>query len=150
MGAYPSTTTVIDSTQSAVAKSQGAAIPFVIEREYDLDTLITGKLANADIVNLFTLPANHVVLATWIKITEIAVGCSSTCTLKLRFGTTDIGATADILTDNTVATGGSATVALPLNNGTSATLVNLVAAIGGGTTTTNPTVQVRLLVCNMA
>jgi hypothetical protein len=150
MASYPSTTTVVDSDISAVAKSQGAAIPFVIEREYDLDTLISGKLANADVVNLFSLAAGHVILATRIKITEVAVGCSSTCTLKLRFGTTDIGATADILTDNTVATGGAATVALPLTNGITDTLVNLVAAIGGGTTTVNPTVQVRMLVCSLA
>jgi hypothetical protein len=148
MASYPSTTTYVDSTQSAVALSQ-AGTPFLIERTYALDTLITGKLANADIVNLFTLAANHVILATYIKTTVIAVGCSSTCTLKLRFGTTDIGAATDILTLAT-GTGGAATVALPLTNGTSATAINLVAAIGGGTTTTNPTVKVSLLVCKMA
>lgn len=148
MSAYPSTTTAIRST-AVVARSQ-ANQPFMIEDEYDLDTLIIGKLANADIANLFTLPANHVILATWIKVTTIAVGCTGTCTVKLRIGTTDIGATADILTLNTVATGGGATVSLPLNNGTSDTLVNLVAAIGGGTTTTNPKVKVRMLVCDMS
>lgn len=150
MSAYPSTTTAIDTTVSAVARSQGNAVPFKIEREFDLDTLITGKLANADIVNLFTLPANHVILATWIKVTRVAVGCTATSTVKLRFTTTDIGATADILTVNTVAVGGNATVSLPLNVGTSDVLVNLVAAIGGGTTTANPKVKVGMLVCDMS
>lgn len=147
MAAYPSTTTAI-STRGIVAKSQ-AAQPFTIEEEFDLDTLISGKIANADIINLFTLPANHTILATWIKITRANVGAGGTSTLKLRIGTTDIGATADMLTVNTVATGGSATVALPLNNGTSATLVNLVAAVGSGTTTANPKVKVSMLVCKM-
>lgn len=149
MPSYPSTTTVIDSAISAVARSQARG-PYFIERDYDLDTLISGKLANSDIVNLFTLPANTVILATRIKITEVNVGAGGTSTLKLRFGTTDISATADMLTDNTVATGGSATTALPLNVGTSDVKVNLVAAVGSGTTTTNPTVQVRMLVCDMA
>lgn len=149
MAAYPSTTTVLDTTQTAVPKSQGANIPFMIEREYDLDALVATGVANTDVVNLFTMPANHTILATYIKTTVIAVGCSSTCTAKLRFSTTDIGAATDILTLAT-GTGGSATVALPLTVGTAAVLVNLVFAIGGGATTTNPTIKVSLLVCNMA
>lgn len=147
MAAYPSTTTAI-SSRGIVAKSQ-APQPFMIEEEFDLDTLISGKIANADIVNLFTLPANHTILATWIKITRANVGAGGTSTLKLRIGTTDIGATADMLTVNTVATGGGATVSLPLNNGTSDTLVNLVAAVGSGTTTANPKVKVAMLVAKM-
>lgn len=147
MSAYPSTTTAI-SSRAIVAKSQ-APQPFMIEEEFDLDTLITGKIANADIVNLFTLPANTTILATWIKITRANVGAGGTSTLKLRIGTTDIGATADMLTVNTVATGGAATVNLPLNNGTSDTLVNLVAAVGSGTTTANPKVKVSMLCAKM-
>jgi hypothetical protein len=123
-------------------------MPYVIRKTFTLDTLITGKVANSDIVNLFTLPANTVVLATLIKTTVIAVGCSSTCTAKLRFGTTDIGAATDILT-KAIGTGGSATVALPLTNGTADNIVNLVFAIGGGTTTINPTIAIQMLVCDM-
>jgi len=122
----------------------------MIEKTFDLDTLLSAKIANADIINLFTLPANHVILATRIKIMVANVGAGGTSTLKLRFGTTDIGATADMLTVNTVATGGAATTNLPLNVGTSDVLVNLVAAVGSGTTTTNPTVLVKMLVCDMS
>lgn len=149
MSAYPSTTTAVD-TSAIVARSQGNKEVFKISKTFDLNALFPDDMAaNADIFNLFTLPANHVVLATKIKTTVIAVGCSGTCTAKLRFGTTDISGTADILTTAT-ATGGSATTALPLNNGTSATLVNLVMAIGGGTTTTNPTIKVDMIVCDMS
>jgi len=148
MAAYPSTTTALEAAATIVPRSQGANIPYSIEREFDLDTLVATKLANADIVNLFTLPANTVILATLIKTTTITVGGTGTCTAKLRFTTTDIGAATDILTTAT-GTGGSATTALPLNVGTSAVLCNLVFAIGGGTTTTNPTIKVRMLVCDM-
>lgn len=150
MSAYPSSTTDIFGAtgEFVVAKSQGVAVPFVIERTFDLDALLATKVANADIVNLFSLPANHTILATLIKTDVVAVGCSSTCTAKLRIGTTDIGAATSILSTAT-GTGGGATVSLPLNNGTSATLVNLVFAIGAGTTTTNPTITVRMLVCDM-
>jgi len=137
------------STEAVVARSQ-ANQPFMIEKTFDLDTLLSAKIANADIINLFTLPANHVILATRIKIMVANVGAGGTSTLKLRFGTTDVSATADMLTINTVATGGSATTALPLNVGTSDVLVNLVAAVGSGTTTTNPTVLVKMLVCDMS
>ena len=148
MAAYPSASTAV-STEAVVARSQ-ANQPFMIEKTFDLDTLLSAKIANADIINLFTLPANHVILATRIKITVANVGAGGTSTLKLRFGTTDVSATADMLTVNTVATGGSATTALPLNVGTSDVLVNLVAAVGSGTTTTNPTVLVKMLVCDMS
>jgi len=152
MSAYPSTTTTLDGALSApisaVARSQSRG-PYLIRQTFNLDTLMSAKVANADIVNLFTLPANTVILATSIKTSVIAVGCSSTCTAKLRFTTTDIGATADILTKAT-GVGGNATVALPLNVGTSDVLVNLVFAIGGGTTTTNPTIAVDMLVCDMS
>lgn len=147
MSAYPSTTTTVLST-TAAKRAYGVAEPFVIEETFDLDTLISAKVANADIVNLFTLPANHVILATRIKTTVISVGGTSTCTAKLRIGTTDIGAATDILT-TAAGTGGSATVALPLNVGTSDVLVNLVIALGGGTTTKNPTIKVTMLVCDM-
>jgi len=148
MAAYPSTTTAV-STEAVVARSQ-ANQPFMIEKTFDLDTLLSAKIANADIINLFTLPANHVILATRIKIMVANVGAGGTSTLKLRFGTTDISATADMLTVNTVAVGGNATVLLPLGVGTSDVLVNLVAAVGSGTTTTNPTVLVKMLVCDMS
>lgn len=147
MSAYPSTTTAL-ATESIVARSQEAQ-PFKIVKTFDLDTLLSAKLANADIVNLFTLPANTVILATRIKTTVITVGGTGTCTAKLRIGTTDIGAATNILTTAT-GTGGGATVSLPLNNGTADTLVNLVIALGGGTTTVNPTIEVHMLVCNMA
>jgi len=154
MSAYPSTTTSIDgamaSPATGITRSQAGSAR-LIKQSFNLDTLLAAasKVANADIVNLFTLPANTVILATLIKTTTIAVGCSSTCTAKLRFTTTDIGATCDILTKAT-AVGGNATVALPLNVGTSDVLVNLVFAIGGGTTTTNPTISVQMLVCDMS
>lgn len=152
MSAYPSTTTSLDgamaSPATGVARSQTGTAR-LIKQSFNLDTLMAAKVANADIVNLFTLPANTVILATLIKTTTIAVGCSSTCTAKLRFTTTDVGATADILTKAT-AIGGNATVALPLNVGTADVLVNLVFAIGGGVTTTNPTISVQMLVCDMS
>lgn len=153
MSAYPSTTTSIDgataSPATGVAKSQAAGVS-KIKRTFNLDTLITGKLANADIVNLFSIPAGTVILATRIKIDVANTGAGGTSTLKLRIGTTDIGATADMLTAGTVATGGGATVSLPLSVGTAAVLVNLVAAVGSGTTTVNPTVTVSLLISDMA
>jgi hypothetical protein len=46
--------------------------------------------------------------------------------------------------------GGNAAVNLPLAVGTSDVLVNAVIALGGGTTTTNPTIKATLLVCQMA
>lgn len=147
MAAYPSTTTCVPTAPTAVQGTSKGLV--VIEETFDLDTLVTSKIANADIVNLFTLPANFTVLATYLKTTVITVGGTGTCTLKLRFGTTDIGAATDILTLAT-GTGGSATVALPLNVGTSAVLCNVVAAIGGGTTTTNPTIKVTVVGVQLA
>lgn len=148
MATYPSASTSVTGAASAKANSGGQKLT-VIDRTYDLDTLISGKLANTDIVNLGTLPANFVVLATLLKTTVVSVGGSSTCTLKLRFGTTDIGAATDILTTAT-GTGGGATVALPLNVGTSDALLNVVCALGGGTTTKNPTIRVVIVGVDMS
>jgi hypothetical protein len=147
MAAYPSTTTCVSTAPTVVAPAMSQQL-VVIEKTFDLDALLSAKVANADIVNLMTLPANFCVIATLIKTTVIAVGCSGTCTAKLRHGTTDIGATADILTTAT-ATGGGATVSLPLNVGTSSALLNLVFAIGAGTTTTNPTIKVTIVGIDM-
>ena len=148
MAAYPSTTTAV-ATAPAVVPSAGGAKLIFIEKTFDLDALITGKIANADIINLMTLPANFVVLATKLTTTVINVGAGGTSTLKLRFGTTDIGAATDMLTAAT-GVGGNATVLLPLSVGTSAVLLNVVAAVGSGTTTRNPTIKVTVVGVDMS
>ena len=148
MAAYPSTTTTL-SEQTAKPVAYGAPTVYTIEKTFDLDALMDDKVANADIVNLFTLPANTVILATRLETVVASVGGTGTCTAKLRFGTTDIGAATNILAA-AVGVGGNATVNLPLAVGTSDVLVNAVIALGGGTTTTNPTIKATLLVCQMA
>ena len=142
MSAYPSTTTCVSTAPTAV-QSTGKGL-VVIEKTFDLDTLLSAKLANADIVNLFTLPAGFCVLATRLATTVASVGGTSTCTLTLRFGTTNIGAATNILAE-AVGTGGNATVSLPLTVGTSDVLCNVVCALGGGTTTLNPTIHVTVV-----
>ncbi len=151
---YPIAGGVVDSLVAA-APASGKKV-YVIEKTFNLDTIkdtlgvALGKILTTDIVNLFNIPANTMILSAGIKVTTVAVGCSSTCTAKLRFGTTDITATADILTANTVAIGGATTTALPISVGASAVSCNLVFAIGGGTVTTNPTVRATLVCVDMS
>lgn len=148
MAAYPSTTTTL-CEQTAKPVAYGTPTVYTVEKTFELDTLLNDKVANADIINLFKLPANTVILATRLETVKASVGGTGTCTAKLRFGTTDIGAATNILAA-AVGAGGNATVNLPLAVGTSDVLVNVVIALAGGTTTINPTIKATLLVCQMA
>jgi len=150
---YPTSTTVYDSLVAAKPAS-GKAL-FVIEKTFDLDAIMvangagTGKILTTDIVNLFTLPANLMILSAGIKSTVVQVGGTGTCTLKLRYGTTDLTAACDI-SAAAVAIGGATTTALPASTGAAAVLCNVVAVITGGTVTKNPTIRVTLVCVDMS
>lgn len=142
MSTYPTTGTVGGSSISAV-QSTGKA-PYVIDRTFDLtgQTLLTGT----DVVNLMVFPANHMVLAARLKTTTVGTVGSGTATLKLRVATTDVGTACDLLT---TAVNTSTTIA-PVTGGTSATTVNVVAAIQTGTLTLNPIIHVRMVCMDMS
>lgn len=140
---YPTSTTVLDSL-TAAAPASGKK-PYVIEKTFDLNTLLSAKLLTTDLVNLFTLPANTVIMTAALKVIAACVGAGGTSTLTLRHGTTNVTAAADMLTAGTVAFGGATTTALPANVGAAAVLVNVVCAVGSGTITTNPTIRVTLV-----
>lgn len=153
MSTYPSSSTYYEEG-SAIPKA-ACKLPFMIEQEYDLDALVldgTGAkqvLANADVVNLFSLPANHVILSASLECVTVGTVASSTLTLQLREGTTALSAALDMLTASGHAVGGNATYNMPLSIGTSAVAINLLAAVGA-TVTKNPKVKVKLLVVDMS
>jgi len=132
-----------------VKRDVGAKLPYSIEREFDLATLLAAVIADADVVNLFQLPAEHVIVATALETLTAGTKDATTFTLQLRVGTTALGAALDA-TAAGKAIGGNATYNMPLVSAAAAT-VNLVAAVSGGNAlvTANPVVRIKLLVCDM-
>lgn len=149
MATLPSSSSAL-STVSAKRRAQGKA-PFVVEHEFDLNELLDAVIANADVINLFQIPANHMVLGSAQQVKTAGTKDATTFTLQLRFGTTAIGAALDATTDEGIAVGGATTYALPITVGTSAVYCNLVAVVSGGNAlaTLNPKVRVQLILCNM-
>lgn len=149
MATLPSGSSAL-SAVVAKARAQGKKV-FVLEQEFDLDALLDAVIANADVVNLLQLPANHVVLATAQQVKTPGTKDATTFTLQLCFGSTAIGAALDATTDEGIAIGGATTYALPITVGTSATYLNLVAVVSGGNAlvTKNPKIRVQLVLCNM-
>lgn len=149
MATLPSANSAL-SAEIVKAKAQGKKV-FVLEREFDLDALLDAVIANADVINLLELPANHVILAAAQQVKTPGTKDATTFTLQLRFGTTAIGAALDATTDEGIAVGGAATYNLPATVGASATYLNLVAVVSGGNAlvTKNPKVRVQLVLCNM-
>lgn len=149
MATLPSASSAL-VTDAVKKRAQGKSV-FVVEREFDLRTLLSSVIANADVINLFQIPANHSILASALQIKTPGTKDATTFTLQLRFGTTAIGAALDATTDEGIAVGGSATYGLPITVGTSAVYCNLVAAVSGGNAlvTLNPKVRVQLVLCNM-
>lgn len=149
MATLPSASSALFSG-TAKRKAQGKA-PFVVEHEFDLNELLDAVIANADVVNLFQIPANHMVIGSAQQVKTAGTKDATTFTLQLRFGTTAIGAALDATTDEGIAVGGATTYALPITVGTSAVYCNLVAVVSGGNAlvTKNPKVRVQLILCNM-
>lgn len=150
MATYP--TTGVESVGAFVPRAQGLDNVFVYEELFDLSDLIPVVIANADIINLISLPANHVILATSLHVDVAGTKDASTFTLQLRHGTTAIGPAVDVTTDEGYGHGGATTYALPASPGASAVTVNLVAVVSGGNAvaTLNPKVKVKMLVCDMS
>lgn len=132
-----------------VNRQVGQKGPFSIEREFDLATLLDAVLANADVVNLFQLPAEHVIIAAAQEVLTVGTKDATTFTLQLRVGTTALSAALNS-TALGKAIGGNATYNLPLVSAAAAN-INLVAVVSGGNavTTANPKVRIKLLVCDM-
>lgn len=128
----------------------GSKVPYAIEREFNLATLLAAVIANADVINLFELPAEHVIIASAQEVVTAGTKDATTFTLQLRVGTTALGAALDVTTGAGKAIGGNATYNLPLVSAAAAN-VNLVAVVSGGNavSTLNPVVRVKLLVCDM-
>lgn len=149
MATLPATGVLV--ADAIVPRSQGTKPPFTIERTFNLATLLSAVIANADVVNLFELPANYVVLASALKTSTAGTKDATTFTLQLRYGTTNLSAALDA-TAAGFAVGGNGTYNHPLSVGTSAVKVNLVAVVSGGNAlvTANPTVKVKLVVADMA
>jgi hypothetical protein len=136
-----------------VPRSQGCKAPYVVEREFDLSSLLSAPLANADTVNLFARPANVLMLGASLEV--VAAGsknASATAfTCQLRDGTTALGAALDMTTAGGIAIGGNGTYNMPLALTTAANVNLLVAVAGtGGLVTANPTVRVKFILCEMA
>jgi hypothetical protein len=149
MATLPSTTTALGS-EALVKKVQGKA-PFVVEQEFDLDALLDAVIANADVINLLQIPANHVILAAALQVKTPGTKDATTFTLQPRFATSAIGAALDATTDEGITVGGATTYALPITVGTSAAYLNLVAVVSGGNAvaTKNPKVRVQLVLVDM-
>lgn len=150
MATYPSSSSAYDAG-SAVPQVSAKKV-FVIDRTFDLNSLLSTAIANADIVNFFQLPANTMIMGTAFQTKTPGTKDASTFTLQLRFGTTAIGGAVDVTTDEAISVGGATTYALPITVGTSAVYCNAVAVVSGGNavSTKNPQVRVQLICCNMA
>lgn len=131
------------------ARSQGVKGVFVVEREFDLSDLLDAVLANADVVNLFTLPENHIVIGAALEIITAGTDDATTFTLQLRNSTTALCAALSAVATG-IAIGGDATYAMPLVC-TTAAAINLVVVCSGGNAvvTLNPKVRVKLILCQM-
>ena len=151
MATLPSTTTDL-SSNSAVPTVLGAKRVFTVEQTFDLSTLLSAVIANADVVNLLTLPANTMILAAGLKIVTAGTKDATTFTLQLRHGTTALSVALDATTINGYANGGATTYALPATVGTSAVHLNLVAVVSGGNavSTLNPVVKVCVVCVDMS
>ena len=149
MATLPSAASALSA--EAVKRAAKGPAPFVVEREFDLHTLLAAVIANADVVNLLQLPENHMILAASQKVTGAGTKDATTFTLQLRFGTTAIGAALDATTLNGIACGGAATYSIPITVGTSAAYLNLVAVVSGGNAvvTKNPKVRVQVVLVDM-
>lgn len=134
MPTYPTTGTL---DAGAIAKPFLSKVPFVIEKIFDLDALLSGKLAAADVANLFSLPAKTMVISAVLEC-KVAQAGGTGLTLKLRAGTTDL--TAAQAQDSATVNASTATYV-----GAAAANINLLAALTSGTVTKNPTVKVTLV-----
>lgn len=144
---------VFDTTTS-LTKSVAKQKIYRAEMTYDLRTsgdYLTAVIANADVINLLTIPKNTVILGAALKIVTAGTKDATTFTLQLRHGTTALGAALDATTGNGVAFGGAATYNCPQSVGTSDVTLNLVAAVSGGNavTTANPVVKITLFLADI-
>jgi hypothetical protein len=146
MADLPSATSAADEKTLAKKQVGASRAPYCIEREFDLDDLLAAKIANGDVVNLLNIPANHMIIAATIESTVVQVGGTGTCTLQLKVVGTTLTPAANI----SALEHKSSTTIAPVTVGTSAGYIEAVAAIGGGTVTTNPTIKIRILGIDMS
>lgn len=148
MATYP--TTGVESVGAFVPMAQGRDNVFVYEETFDLSELIPVVIANADIINLITLPASYAILATSLETVTAGTDDATTFTLQLRYTTTAIGPAVSCVAEG-IGLGGATTYSLPAVPG-AAVAINLVAVVSGGNAValTNPVVKVKMLVCDMS
>lgn len=147
MASHPASGVLV--ADSIGPRSQGCKLPYAIERDFDLADLLSAVLADTDVVNLFQLPANHLIVGAALQTITAGTKDATTFTCQLRVGTTALAAALDA-TAAGIAIGGNATYNLPLVSAAAAN-INLLVAVAGGNAvaTANPKVRVKLLVCDM-
>ena len=151
MATFPASGVLV--SDSIVPRSQGAFNTYEIKRQFDLTSLLAALIANADVDNLFNLPANFVILAASLSVVTPGTKNATAFTLQLRLGATALTAALDVTAAaGTAAVGGNATYNMPLAVGGAAAAINLLAAVTGGAAlaTLNPVVQVKLVVSDMS
>ena len=146
MATYPASGVMIPDTIAKVA--YGKAGVYEIDRVFD--TKEFPFLDHDDEINLFQLPAGHVIMAAALAIVTPGTCAATVNTVQLRVTTTALSAALDATVADGVAIGGNATYNLPLVSATAAT-INLVVVSTTGTTefTLNPVVRVKLIVADM-
>lgn len=91
----------IDMTSGTANKLRSdsySSIPYVIERELNLATAATTKgsaLAQADVIEVLDVPANHVILAAGFEVTSVMTGTSTDATLDMGITGGDVDSFVD-------------------------------------------------------
>lgn len=130
------------ASQDALVRTFCSATPFVVQETFNL-TGLDDVLVDADVVNLFTLPANTLVTDAILEVTGAGTSATTgTQTVKLRVGTTDITAAL-----NGKATG--LTHSTAKYTGAAEATVNVIAAVATDVVTKNPTIRVTLICVNI-
>ncbi|MDF1551937.1 MAG: hypothetical protein P1P84_02690 [Deferrisomatales bacterium] len=142
MADRPSASTAADTNVSLKPAAGGGNL-WVMKREFDLDTLLTSttKLINTDVVNLFAIPANSVILSCHMAMTRVAAGGTGTCTYSVHDGTDEYVAATDMLT---LATMGPTTATFPQPI-EAAVYCELRVLVQGGTLTDNGKIQITMV-----
>jgi len=141
MSTYPTAGT-LDSTAAIASGVQNVK---TIVQTFDLSALVGTVIADADVINLMTIPAKTQVLSASLEVTSAGTQSGGgTSTSILRIATTALTAALSNLATGVVSGGTSGVLNSYINAADQ--VLNVVIAVATGTTTKNPTIKVKLVV----
>ena len=116
-----------NNQKKVVSVSTGTIIPANVTTAQGAAT--AGTIASGDVINLFSLPANAVVVDAFIVVRTGATG--GTQTMKITVGSTDVIAAVAVGATNNVVKGGAVT-RVATGTGANVTVTTGVAALTDG------------------